>query len=241
MEGEQTTSAAPRSTQVTVLTFERMDEMIDAYAAATKGSLPSRTERYAFVIGLAGTFFALVTSGLSPRYLPVWWAVGGVVVELAGFTLFLVLFLKREWRIFRNSKRDYAIELDRDFGKYMGYVKQLGEYPRNQRDRLLRYIQARRKIMHFRMGLVTGGMERLGVIPLLAALYLQFKDWRFGDWAALGEVTFVQGSMAVALLLIYVASWVLILLYSRTEAYELLLIEAAAQEVESSRGLASCA
>jgi len=218
-----------------VLAFERMDEMIDAYAAATKGSVPGRVERYAFVIGVVGTVLALVTSALSPQYLSVWWGVGGVAVELAGFTVFLALFLRREWRSFRNSKRDYAIELDRDFGNYMGYVRQLRDYPRNQRDRLLRYIQARRKVMHSRMGLVTGGMERLGVIPLLAALYLQFKDWRLGDWAALGEVTFVQGLLAVSLLVIYVASWGLILLYSRTEAYELLLIEAAAQEDEAGR------
>lgn len=218
-----------------VLDFERMDEMVDAYAAAKKGSLPGRAERYAFAIGVVGTVFALVTSGLSPQYLSVWWGVGGVVVELAGFTLFLVLFLKREWRSFRNSKRDYAIELDRDFVKYVGYVRQLREYPRNQRDRLLRYIQARRKVMHSRMSLVTGGMERLGVMPLLAALYLQFKDWRLGDWAALGEVTFVQGFLAVALLVIYMASWALILLYSRTESYELLLLEAAAQEDEAGR------
>lgn len=235
MEGEQLTAKTSRSAQAPVLVFERMDEMIDAYAAATKGSVPGRVERYAFVIGVVGTVLALVTSALSPQYLSVWWGVGGVVVELAGFTVFLALFLKREWRSFRNSKRDYAIELDRDFGKYMGYVRQLRDYPRNQRDRLLRYIQARRKVMHSRMGLVTGGMERLGVIPLLAALYLQFKDWRLGDWAALGEVTFVQGLLAVSLLVIYVASWGLILLYSRTEAYELLLIEAAAQEDEAGR------
>jgi len=218
-----------------MLDFERMDEMVDAYAAATKGSAPGRVERYAFVVGVVGTVLALVTSALSPQYLSVWWGVGGVAIELAGFIVFLALFLKREWRSFRNSKRDYAIELDRDFGKYMGYVRQLRDYPRNQRDRLLRYIQARRKVMHSRMGLVTGGMERLGVIPLLAALYLQFKDWRLGDWAALGEVTFVQGLLAVSLLVIYVASWGLILLYSRTEAYELLLIEAAAQEDEAGR------
>lgn len=231
---EQVTAKNSRSAQA-VLVFERMDEMIDAYAAATKGSVPDRVERYAFEIGVAGTVLALVTSALSPQYLSVWWGVGGVAVELAGFTVFLALFLRREWRSFRNSKRDYAIELDRDFCKYMGYVRQLRDYPRNQRDRLLRYIQARRKVMHSRMGLVTGGMERLGVIPLLAALYLQFKDWRLGDWAALGEVTFVQGLLAVSLLVIYVASWGLILLYNRTEAYELLLIEAAAQEDEAGR------
>lgn len=235
MEVAQSVPLPPKSTATKVLAFERMDEMIDAYAAATKGSSPGRTERASFVVGVVGTVFALVASGLSPQYLSVWWGVGGVVVELAGFTLFLMLFLKREWRSFRNSKRDYAIELDRDFGKYMGYVGQLRDYPRNQRDHLLRYIQARRKVMHSRMGLVTGGMERLGVIPLLAALYLQFKDWRLGDWAALGDVTFVQGFLAASLLVIYVASWGLILLYSRTEAYELLLIEAAAQEDEAGR------
>lgn len=229
----------PGNLQAEVLAFERMDEMIDAYAAATKGSSPGRIERGALLVGVAGAIFALVASSLSPRHLSVWWGVSGVLVELTGFAVFLGLFLKRDWRNFRNSKRDYAMELDRDFDRYMEYVNQLRSYPRGQRDHLLRYIQARRKVMHCRMGLVTGGMERLGVIPLLGALYLQFKDWRLGDWAALGEVTFVQGVLAVALLVIYVASWQLISLYGRTEAYELLLIEAAAQEEEAGIGLAS--
>lgn len=238
MEAAQLASMPSNNTPGAILAFERMDEMIDAYAVATRGSSPGRTERIAFLIGVVGTIFALIASVLSPKYLSVWWGMGSVLAELAGFALFLALFLKREWRSFRNNKRDYAKELDRDFEKYMEYVRQLRTYPRGQRDDLLRYIQARRKVMHHRMGLVTGGMERLGVIPLLGALYLQFKDWKLGDWTALGKVTLVQGVLALALLAIYMASWQLVLLYSRTEAYELLLIEAAAQEDDAQRGFA---
>lgn len=212
------------------LAFERMDEMIDAYSEATKGATPSRTESYAFVAGVMGTLLALVASVASPRFLASGWAVAGVLLELGAFSLFLVLFFKREWRNFRNNRRDYAKDLDRDYAKYVAYVRQLRQYPRSQRDELLRYIQARRKVMHYRMGLITGGMERLGVLPLLAALYFQLKDWRFGDWTALGEVTLTQGLIALALLVLYVGSWQLIHLYTRTESYELLLAEAAARD-----------
>jgi hypothetical protein len=232
MEVLQDAPTPPHDSPAPELTFERMDEMMDAYVADTKGSSSSTNERRALFAGVAGAGFALIATALSPEYLPRWWAVGGVALELGGFAAYLGFFLRREWRGLRNSRRDYAKELDQDCGKYTEYVQQLRNCSRGQRDYLLRYIQARRKVMHQRMGLVTGGMERLGILPLLAVLYVQFKDWRFGDWAAFGEVTFVQSLLALALLTIYLASWQLIRLYIRTESYELLLVEAAAQDEE---------
>lgn len=50
-------------------------------------------------------------------------------------------------------------------------------------------MRDRRTNMHDRLGLFTGGMEKLGFMPVLLALYLQLKDWRFGDWTVLSKIT----------------------------------------------------
>ena len=87
--------------------------------------------------------------------------------------------------------------------------------------------------MHERLGLFTGGMERLGVVPLLLAFYLQFKDWRWGDWKTLTSITFTQALLAFALMLAYTIFWHLIFLRARVHAYESLLAEANRQDEES--------
>jgi hypothetical protein len=80
--------------------------------------------------------------------------------------------------------------------------------------------------MTFRLGLLTGGVERLGVLPVLIALYFQFKDWKFGYWQALGQVNLAGGLLLWALLLLYLGGWWLIRLKLRLDTYEMLLAEA---------------
>ena len=86
--------------------------------------------------------------------------------------------------------------------------------------------------MMSRTRLFTGGMERLGVFPLLLALYIQLKDWKLGDWAALNNVTFVQGALIFALMLAYLVFLHLMHIHSRIEAIEVLLNESAERDRE---------
>lgn len=212
-----------------MLGFERMDEMMDAFHEATKGTVAGRVERSLLYLGLFGATVALVAIAFDARVL----TLVGFIVEVAGLSISVGLTLKREWRGIKHAKRTYSKELDLDFGKYSEYVQQLRTYSRRDRDRHFRYIKARREVMRYRMGLVTGGVERLGVLPLIAALYLQLKDWQFGNWDAFGEITLVQAMLAWFFLLLYAGSWHLIRLYSRIEAYEQLLTEAAARDAEA--------
>ncbi len=80
------------------------------------------------------------------------------------------------------------------------------------------------------MGLFIGSLQRLGILSLLAILYVQFKDWRFGDWQAFGQVHMVGGLLLWALFLAYLIAWWLVGLGARWDAYEALLIEATCDE-----------
>jgi hypothetical protein len=115
--------------------------------------------------------------------------------------------------------------LDKDYVAFREYVAWLGEFPNAEIGRRLRYIRDRKEMMSYRLGLFTGGLERFGIFPLLVALYLQFKDWRFGDWSALGRVNMLGGLLLWALLLAYIGGWFLIRLRTRLDTYEALLAE----------------
>jgi hypothetical protein len=92
-------------------------------------------------------------------------------------------------------------------------------------------VRERKALMSGRLTLVSGGIERLGVLPVLGALYLQFKGWEWGDWAAFSQVNLLGGLLFIALGLVYMAAWMAILLKARLDSMEALLSEAA--DVES--------
>jgi hypothetical protein len=210
----------------TQLSFQLMNQMLDEYAKNESGKAAGPVERWAFCIGLLGAALGMLFGTLLGNALGLQIARIGLVVELAGLSLSLVLTTVREWNNFRHARRTYAFQLDHDYGFYREYVAKLRKFPLHEREARLRYIQGRKQHMVQRLGLFTGGIEKLGVIPLLLGLYLQFKDWRWGDWEALAQVNLVQGLLMWALFLCYAAGWYLIGLRSRVDAYELLLAEA---------------
>ena len=87
--------------------------------------------------------------------------------------------------------------------------------------------------MSYRLGLAMGGIERLGVFPVLIALYLQFKDWKWGDWAALADVNLVAGLLIWAMVLLYGVGWILIGLKVRLDTYQSILEESLQGEPHS--------
>lgn len=77
--------------------------------------------------------------------------------------------------------------------------------------------------MNERMGLVYGGFQRLGIFPVLVALYLQFRNWELGDWASAFDVNLVAGLLIWMMVLMYAAGWLLIGLRTRLDTYVNLL------------------
>lgn len=150
----------------------------------------------------------------------------GLAFELIFLGISAVAFIRRNWKMFRASKRNYAKDLDHDYGEYMRFLGWLRNFKEEDLSRKLRYVRDRKGSMTFRLGLLTGGVERLGVLPVLVALYFQFKDWEFGDWQALGQVNLAAGLLLWALLLLYLGGWWLIRLKLRLDTYEILLAEA---------------
>ena len=208
------------------LTFEQLDTEVDRYIKETEDTPPGKVERWSFAFGLfaagmAGLFGTLI-DGSTGVYI-VWI---GLLLELVGLGISLIEFIRRNWSSFRESKRNYAKDLDHDYDEYLRFLQWLRGYQPEDLRRKLRYIRDRKSSMTFRLGLMTGGIERLGVLPVLVALHFQFKDWEFGDWQALGQVNLAGGLLLWALLLLYLGGWWLIRLRLRLDTYEMLLAEA---------------
>lgn len=214
------------------LTFQLMNSMLDDFMKKNFSPPAGTVERWAFRLGLLGAAFGMLSGVFLPNRTGLLLTNIGLSVEVAGFGVSLVLMAFREWNNFRHSRRTYAQELDHDYVLYREYVAALRKFPEKEREARLRYVRDRRQVMTQRMGLFLGGLEKLGVLPLLVALYIQFKDWEWGDWNALTQINAVQGLLIWALFLCYAAGWHLISLRSRIDAYELLLAEANQEKPE---------
>ncbi|WP_237772050.1 hypothetical protein [Stenotrophomonas maltophilia] len=83
-----------------------------------------------------------------------------------------------------------------------------------------------------RMGLMYGGVQRLGPFPLLVALYVQYRSWEKNGWAGVFDVGFAGGILIFAMILLYAMAWLLIGQRIRLETY-ISLLEASLQEPEA--------
>lgn len=233
---EETSISEKEKSSPDTLTFERLDQMIEAFSGSGRKPVPGTWEHRWFLLGVIGAAFGLLAGLLLPGPWAVFGAVAGLVLECAGLGLSMALALRRGWRSIRRPGRSFDRELDADYERYQACVGALVRLSGIERARRLRYVRDRRKVMQYRMGLAVGGLERLGVLPVLIALYLQFRGWEWGDWGMLSGINPVQGLLILALLLVYLLGWHLVLLNSRMERYELILSEAALRDVEDSLG-----
>jgi hypothetical protein len=213
-----------------LLTYALIEKKIDQYVKDVGDDKPGIVERLA----LGTTMVSWMPLLLAIQFLKSRTAV--LVLGVCTILLLVVLgvgvicFVRREWRTFHRRHDKLSRELDRDYDQWRELVTAMRRFPRAELVRRLRYLSTRKSSLAYRMGLVTGSVQRLGILPLLAILYVQFKDWRFGDWQAFGQVHMVGGLLLWALFLAYLGAWWLVGLGTRWDAYEALLIEATSDE-----------
>jgi hypothetical protein len=155
-------------------------------------------------------------------------ALCGLALELIALAAVLTIAFLDARRTFVRHGQQYSRELDTDYVGYRQLVDWLCSFPPQEIARRQRYLRDRKATLGYRLGLFTGGMERLGVLPVLVVLYLQFKDWGFGDWHALGQIHLIGALLLWALLLVYLIAWFLVGVKSRIDIYDALLSEAMA-------------
>ncbi len=90
---------------------------------------------------------------------------------------------------------------------------------RVQRERRLKFVSTLAQSRH---GHDVWRLQRLGPFPLIA-LYLQFRGWKWGDWAGAFDVGLLGALLIFAMVLLYLLGWMLIGLRTRLDTYVALL------------------
>ena len=151
----------------------------------------------------------------------------GLVLELLFVAAFLVSNARQAWLGYRHQHETFARELDQQLVQYNIIVDAIRGYPLAVIVTHLRYVRDRKSRFIYRHGLISGGLDKLGILPVLVAMYLQLKDWSFGDWKGLLDHVHGLGVVLLTILLMtYGLSWWGARAKGRLDLYEAVLMEA---------------
>jgi hypothetical protein len=189
--------------------------------------MTTKLDRYAvagvLLFGLLAVLGALLLRNqLGQRILQI-----GVVLQWLCVGVTLVNAGWRALRAYQCQHEAFAQDLDRQRGQYNTVVDAISRYPDATICNHLRYIRDLKTRLVYRGGLISGGFDKLGVLPLLLAMYFQFKDWTFGGWRALFDHVHLLGTFLLSMVVItYFLSWWVARAKDRLDLYEMLLTEA---------------
>lgn len=211
----------------TTLTFAALNARIDALPDHESLSVaPSRRQRWGYITGFTAGFMGLLAGKLFPgsRVASAFTAVM-LVVELCGLLLAIVPRGSwRQWTLpgFASERREFAEQLDVDLYHYQQVIAWLVTFPKERLEAMARYASQRHARLKDRHPLISGGLEKLGALPVAAVLYLQFKDLHWPP-----QPSWFEFLLGVAIVGLYGASLLLVSVRFRAQLFALLLSQAA--------------
>lgn len=129
-----------------------------------------------------------------------WLALVGVCLELVGLVLLTYRQAKEIVPELVGAKQKYACELDSYFIEHERLRDWLRGFAAVERNRRVNYLESRRQSLERRFGLVFGAVDKLGVLPVIAAVFLQTKS--------LGELSLMEWLLGAGLVFLYLmALW----------------------------------
>lgn len=162
---------------------------------------PGKAERYGLYAMLAGAGTLILAAS---------WAFDsvagkilvllGLAVELAGGAIHLGAGFVRMKQGMKFDSQSGAEESERDFQGYRQIVTWLRGFPEDERQSRLIFAKSRAESWQTGASLVMGGLEKLGLLPVLVALYVQFKDV---TWSWPPDVTVVGTLIAFPIIVFY--------------------------------------
>lgn len=163
------------------LTFKALNERIDAmpdHPSLSAGL--SKAEKY----GNAVALLAWALSFLSIKLISDkdWLLITSVLflcVELGAVGVVVVSKWPPRLPGFRADRNEYAQQLDHDLAQHTQLIDWITRFPRDEIAALSDYAELRQERFRERQPLLLGSVEKLGVFPVLIAVYAQFKLLHF--------------------------------------------------------------
>jgi hypothetical protein len=212
--------------------FVWLESRLEQYVQADdEQPVTTRLDRYTFVGAILFGTLGVIIERLFPNRFGLCVLCVGFALELLCLVVVSLNTCLETWRFYQRQHKDFARELDERLVQYNDIVDAIRRHPLSVICTHLRYIRDRKGRLTYRAGLITGGFEKFGILPLLAAMYLQFKDWSFGDWRGFTSHVHLLGSVLLwVLMVLYATSWWAVRAKSRLDLYEIVLTEASVRE-----------
>ena len=156
--------------------FELLESKLEGYAPSVPFLGPSRTMRLSFLVAFLSAAVGILASYVFTGRIALAVALIALCFELVSIGVLVFNTIREDLPETIDAKRRYALTLEADYGRYRELLDWVRKCPAEKLGARYQYLQTRRKTFDRRLGMVTGGVERLGVFPIAVALYFQFKD-----------------------------------------------------------------
>jgi hypothetical protein len=209
----------------TVLTFAELERRIQELPEGPVSSLNS--PRWIFALSIAGLLsagIALVPLLLIKIFEPAMWMV--YMARGGGWVAWIFLLpgmVRGLWLIVRSFLRwkpEMIEQLDHDFVQFRGLQEWLSRIPTPLIVEHLRFAQAGQARLAVKLGFLAGSLDKLGVLPVVVALAIQFNATEDID-----NVPVWQILLAMFLLLSYAVALMASLMRIRLHLYEVVLAD----------------
>lgn len=162
------------------LSYRTLHAKVEAMPHGPMAYLVSpKWRRVCNVIGLLGMAAGLLPSLLilfwEPQHWMIWLARSGLAAIALGW---IPVVLRDVWvvvRSIRSWRREQAEQLDHDYLEWARLSKWIATHPRVQLERHLRWLQMCNTRMTAKLNFLAGGIEKLGVLPVIVALAVQAR------------------------------------------------------------------
>jgi len=209
--------------------YERVQGLVDHSIYPKAGPVERWSLRVGAIAGAVGLVAGLLLDGWVPVSVLLPATLICLVIEVGGFAVHGALSAKRQYQQYLQPRLSHAKEMDSEYLQWESVLADIRQFPRSQREQRLRFVSSLRTSMVDRMGLLYGGVQRLGPFPLLIAFYVQYRSWQKNGWAGVFDVGLAGGILILFMVLLYVMAWLLISQRVRVETY-ISLLEASLQD-----------
>jgi hypothetical protein len=208
----------------TTLTFAALEAKLEEVPQHSYASTDmSKKARWGLAVGFVSAALGLLAGKLLPsnHLSTVIIAATFLLVELVALGIAMATQLPRSWPTFAGERREAAEALDFDLPHNQELIRWIQNRPRDQLEKLSDYASYRLERLRERLPMLTGGIEKLGALPVFIALYIQFKD---AQWPP--HPSWIEIVLVFALIFGYWTSLLQTNVRFRLQTYDMLLKKA---------------
>lgn len=202
--------------------FERLESKLEGYAPSVPLLGSGRKTRLAFLVSFFSAAVGILASYVFAGKIALAVALIALCIELISIGVLIFNTIREDLPEIIDAKRQYAMTLETDCSLYRELLDWVKKCPVDKLTARYQYLQTRQKTFDRRLGMITGGVERLGMFPIAVALYFQFKDVQW--WPPVFDLK--NALLAFAVAAFYAMCLWLVRLRLRLDMYVLVLGDA---------------